>query len=539
MKKIKLIVAVLLVVVAMTTSCTSVSEVEEPTFAELIEQGNQQLAVEAFLEARETFEAALEMQADDSSAIRGLAEAARGLGEFAVAAELYISIGEELLAAEIFGKLALESNDIQLYLKTCGMYTDAGSAEKTLEFAWRTYEAFPDNDLAIENLISILSTIGDDDALIACYLSLIGKNLQDLKYYIDLIEFYFEKELYAEAYAFATSNTTIFKGSVEGLEKFNTAIRLAPPADYIIEDDYKDGNGLMSYNKVCQIGDWIYYALFENIYRMSVNGAHHEQLYTADIGLIRGNGAAGLMQSGEYLVFLQGSCIYKMNLLSMETEVLVSAENETTCFKFAVADDVIYFVGVDYTGGFIDGVYKISIDGGSPPEQVVSAIADGILCDVRTYNNQVYYSTTKGIYSVNPDGTDKKRVLGGNFHWLEFVVSDGYIYFTKDRDRPQGALIRIDINGENMTDLASPCFDFIIRDEWIIYCEYSVEEYEGGVLHYYGNNIYKMRTDGTEHERIFEGVANLSGASGNWVYFSESITPLFRVRLDGTGEMSM
>ena len=306
------------------------------------------------------------------------------------------------------------------------------------------------------------------------------------------------------------------------------------PANYIIDEDYKEGNGLASYNKVYQAGEWIYFAEFSSIYRINVNGGNLTKLFDADLGLQRGAGVHSITQCGEYLVFSHGSYIYKMNFNTLKREILVNAEDQNTCFRFDIKDNTVYFVGTE--GGFTDGVYKININGGQT-EKIFAEEKGTAFYNIQIYDNQIFYSIQQDwLYRVNLNGSNKTKIIdlgagSSDYSWGRFTISDGYIYVSRN----DYSLQRADINGENIATFVSSCSDFIIRDDWIIYSELAIDN-----NYYYGMNVYKMRTDKTGFKKIYDGGLNLYGSCGNWIYFSDpNNSSIFRIRLDGTGKMAM
>ena len=295
----------------------------------------------------------------------------------------------------------------------------------------------------------------------------------------------------------------------------------------------------MSYfNKVYQVGEWIYYASeFYNIYRINVDGSDVKLLYTANLGFARGSGVHSLTQCGNCLVFTQGSYIYKMNLTTLETEVLLSANDENTYFALTAKDDAVYFMGTE--ADFSDGIYKIDISGGQPVK-LYDEGKNNSFNRIQIVDDHIFYSIQlEGVYQINLDGSDKKRIirLDKINSWGDFIVSDGYIYFLKN----DYTLQRSDMEGKKSTQISDSCYRFIMMDGWILYSKLAVED-----NFHYGMNIYKMRTDKTGFEQILEGGAELYGSSGNWIYFQEldaSVThhgtATHRIRFDGTGFMTI
>ena len=323
------------------------------------------------------------------------------------------------------------------------------------------------------------------------------------------------------------------------------------PIDYIIDEDFKEGNCLSSYNMVYQIDEWIYFPVYATLYRINVNGKQYEKLFVAEdnalIGYrITGNGKQyekffvseeiasidymnNFAQCGQYLVFTYKNSIYKMDLTTLKVDVLVDGTKENADFQFTTKGDDIYFM--PFIGA--DGIYKITVND-SEYEKVLSLEKEEIIYNLQISNDQIYYGImNEGVFRVNLDGSNKEQILNPeNFRWETFVVTDKYIYFLNR----EGSLQRADTNGKKIITLVDSCSFFNIIDDLIIY---TGEFYEDNIFS--ATNIYKMPINKRKSVKIYEGVIfSIVGSCGNWVYFLKPKNrAMFRIRLDGTGEMQV
>ncbi len=296
-------------------------------------------------------------------------------------------------------------------------------------------------------------------------------------------------------------------------------------------ESLKMNNALAYYSEACQIDGWVFFSYFETIYRMDLDRQNRTELFEANLGFLRGGGANNLMQCGEYLVFTQGSYIYKMDINTLETEVLLEAQNAETCFSFDVKNDDIYFVGTNIEADFQDGVYKMNIRGGTPQRIYAQ---NGSFWNLQIYQDQIYYSAqNEGVYRIDMDGSNQTHIITLVGEPGEFVVTDDYIFF---RD---SALTRYDLDGKNRITFTDSCYSFFVMNGWVIY---SGEENAGEC------GIYKMRADKTGQEQIlkfddrFYGV--VLGGYGNWIHYENMqdtddghgvfIEGIYRIGLDGT-----
>lgn len=288
------------------------------------------------------------------------------------------------------------------------------------------------------------------------------------------------------------------------------------------QEDLKEGTGLDNIGQICQIGEWVYFVNVIDITRIGIKGWPYENLYTTAYG----SQAHNLKKCENYLVFTQANYIYKMDLTTLETEILFKAEKNEPWFEFAVQDDDIYFVST--IGSYTDGIYKININS-NEPERILKGAKTDSFRHIQISNNQIYYDIAlKGLYRVDLDGTNKKRIIKTNPSSLkDFMVTTKYIFYVTH----MYSLKRADIDGKNKTKLVDHCFSVTITADYIIYANFLIKKKEFSIT-----DIYKIPIDGKESERLYEGVVNILGSSGNWIYFMrDSKLTLWRIRLDGSG----
>ena len=303
-------------------------------------------------------------------------------------------------------------------------------------------------------------------------------------------------------------------------------------ADYIIADDYKQDNGNTgTLNKVYQLGEWTYFSYFTDVNRINLQGTDRQEVYDAILGQHRGGGTYDFLQCGDYLVFTHGSYIYKMNLETLVTEVLLNADKKNTCFRLAVEGNDVYFTG--YEGSY-QGIYKININE-SEAEKIKSLKKWQRIWRLQVYDHQLYYSIPyEGIYRTKLDGSEKKRIIKGKHVSFDgFVIVDDYLYFNDFSYK----LKRTDLKGKKMETLAK-CFYYSVIDDYLIYSKVKRE----GSYHL-GENLYRksLLDNSSDAEQIYEGEVNiLLGTSGNWIYFAQrEVWDVIRIRLDGSGEMTL
>ena len=306
------------------------------------------------------------------------------------------------------------------------------------------------------------------------------------------------------------------------------------PADYIVADDFKMSEGVTPHAAVCQIDEWIYFSYYQAVYRIKVDGNHLEHLYDADLGEYRGLGTHGLFQCGDYLVFTQGSYIYRMNLATLETDVLFSAKKKQTCFKIAVENNNVYFIGTE--GSYTHGIYRINIDD-EKPEKILGLEKNAVLIHIQIVDGMIFYSDPfKGLYSIDLAGKNKKRILKAkHIGWDSFVVAEDYIFFIN----ADYTLKKSNRKGKNIVTLEKSCWGIALLKDHILYSKLKVDD-----GFYHGEGIYKMPLEQSNGEKILDGLVDaFLGSSGNWIYYyvikKVGTADMRRVRIDGSGDMSM
>ncbi len=283
-----------------------------------------------------------------------------------------------------------------------------------------------------------------------------------------------------------------------------TTIRI-DPSEFTAAD-------LLPPGKVARIGDWIYCIPADNpyyeeifnayshtVYKMRADGSDNEALFIADGGSgMHGNdGVHGLTQCGDYLLFTHASSIYKMDVNTLNTAVLVQAQNEETSFSFAADGRTVYFCGINKYADYTGGIYVIDIDGANPKQ--ITFLPNDYFAQLQICNKRVYAINQFGKLSCfYLDGSNAEPLplpLSGN-------VRDFIVYEKQVVGRSlEGTLFRIDLDGNSAIALANACSAYIIADGKIIYSQAPFD----------GNGIFMCDMDGTNQKRIYEGQAKIIG----------------------------
>jgi hypothetical protein len=187
---------------------------------------------------------------------------------------------------------------------------------------------------------------------------------------------------------------------------------------------------------------------------------------------------------------------------------------------YQVHDGWVYYSGI--LGGKI---YKIRPNGKEKAE-----IDDLAAYNFVVYDDRIYYSTAgNALYSCNTDGGDKTflSVISGS----PFEVAGGWIYFRQGNYD----LYKVKTDGSELTHLMDKVWDFSVDEEWIYYTDIEFkEEYEVFF------NLYRIRTDGTQKEKLTEKSCSAVDYNSGWIYYIDGPgTSVHRVRPDGSDNQKL
>lgn len=145
--------------------------------------------------------------------------------------------------------------------------------------------------------------------------------------------------------------------------------------------------------------------------------------------------------------------------------------------------------------------------------------------------DNIYYiskDSTDGLFSQELNGTNIKRLSNDHIEFLNLV--DGWLYFRKSRSskNPQGGgLYKMKIDGTQEQRLTSdePFYINVVND-WIYYVNWSSS-----------TDICKIKTDGTESQKLYSGHYQCLTTDGTNLYFGTMAGPgtslLFRGSFNG------
>ena len=169
----------------------------------------------------------------------------------------------------------------------------------------------------------------------------------------------------------------------------------------------------------------------------------------------------------------------------------------------------------------------------------------------------LFYSLTDGIYKVKTDGTEEQKLC--DTPGLGIVVLDDWVYFKymglyrvktdgsnleqlSDISKPGTFNIvdnkihycleyKMDLDGSNCEQIydknAASAYTINIVDDWIYFFDTDLDGKE---------HIYKMKTDASDLQIIFDGKVDYMIVDGEWIYFQNYYEnrALYKMKTDGS-----
>ena len=163
-----------------------------------------------------------------------------------------------------------------------------------------------------------------------------------------------------------------------------------------------------------------------------------------------------------------------------------------------------------------DGIYKINIDGTEEQK-----LCDNSGISIIVANDWVYFKS-QGVYRVKTDGTELEQISdiakAGTFH-----IVDDKIYYCLE--------YKMDLDGSSCEQIydknAASGYTINVVDGWIYFFDRDLND---------KGHIYKMKTDGSDLQSIFDGKVDYMIVYGEWIYFQnyKENRALYKMKKDGS-----
>lgn len=179
-------------------------------------------------------------------------------------------------------------------------------------------------------------------------------------------------------------------------------------------------------------------------------------------------------------------------------------------YNINILDDEIYYGG--------RGVYRIKTDG-TDNEQIAS---DDVTGAMHIIDNTMYIGNE---YKMNLDGSNLEQIYYRNQPYgYTLNVDNGWIYFYDTDSAGEEGIFRMKYDGSDLEKIFDGRADYMIVDsDWIYFQNQKDHKY-----------LYKMKLDGTDVQLIIDSSVQDMYVNDNWIYYNCESQDLYKVRTDGT-----
>jgi len=195
----------------------------------------------------------------------------------------------------------------------------------------------------------------------------------------------------------------------------------------------------------------------------------------------------------------------------------------------------------------------IPVDVIETPDTVGNSYGNIVNGGFAAYNDGwIYYCNEKTdncFYKMRGDGTEKTKLA---YHYASYInIVDGWIYYCYDNTyhdenykwyyvTDECGIFRMRTDGSENERIAGDITSrfMCVSDGWIYYAWYGIEnDPEAKVVskNEEKSGIYKIRLDGSERTRVTDADAYNINIDGDWIYYTVGMGgDLYKVRVDGT-----
>ncbi|MCL2577699.1 MAG: DUF5050 domain-containing protein [Defluviitaleaceae bacterium] len=293
--------------------------------------------------------------------------------------------------------------------------------------------------------------------------------------------------------------------------------------------------------RVAQDGEWIY---FSSLIHESIPGIPVSE--TTPLGHLRRKRVDGdesellflvpplvpesINVMGDWLYFVTMDGIHRMRIDGSHKEMILGcADTQPYISRIFLAENwLIFTLAADIHSVRESNLYRMSIDG-----ETQERISNINPASITVADGWIYYADrdkNQAVYRIRTDGTERMRLSNSEARG-RIIVDDGWVYYSDFTDDISIFKIRID-GTEHQQVVARTSHEwtdagFNIFDGWIYFSSYL------------SDGIYRIRTDGTDRQKISDGFGREISIIDDWIYYrpgydTDIFSPLYRMRKDGT-----
>ena len=221
-----------------------------------------------------------------------------------------------------------------------------------------------------------------------------------------------------------------------------------------------------------------------------------------------------IIKSGNYMYYAVYNKIYKVNVKTKKSTLVYTSKSGFWISDLTVKDGWIYCVLDKFmgTGGSYPYIFKVKTNGKSAKtlkKGIRPVVYNGniyyIKCDFDE-NDDYYGERNLGIYRMSLSGKNDKCIKKSDAI-EDFAVYKSKIYYTKS-DGYGSNLYNVSISGGKSKDMV---YD-------IGYNSAGIKIYSDYIYFNYGDGIYKIKTTSTKKTKVVSN-ADIRDVSGGYVYY--------------------
>jgi len=289
-------------------------------------------------------------------------------------------------------------------------------------------------------------------------------------------------------------------------DTFENALDRAANEEYLYKIR-KDGTGR---TKLCNdkakcinvVDEWVYYTNendSSNIYKIRTDGTNRTK--------INNEPSFAVNVVDNWIYYFCSSGIYKIRIDGTGRTKIV---NDALSYPHAMCIDNGWIYYTSYSvDDYSHYLYKIRIDGTGRTKLTT----DNDISYIHVFDNWIYYKNYYGISAIKIDGTNKREIMDDVYYAINIV--DGWIYYmTSEFDEyydyyddeytytSYDNLYKVKTNGTQKTKLLTGNFSFSEGEYYLYSWINIIGNYVYYVDHDDDENIYMIKTDGTDRSRF-------------------------------------
>ncbi len=280
------------------------------------------------------------------------------------------------------------------------------------------------------------------------------------------------------------------------------AVKYDPERTYGNTDSNLNNQGFASIQ-----GDWIYFGTSTGVYKTKTDQSKTVRLCDAVSGCY-------INVSGAWVYFVDSITHYIYKVRTDGTDFKRFGDQKV--YSLSVVSGYAFYT----TSSGASNLYKTPVDKFEPTEIIKE---DMTIFDPCVYEGRIYYKYYLDLYSTDLNGKNKVCYGRGGSQGMFFY--DGYFYTTGD-------LTKEKLDGSfKQTLVESGATNVTAENGWLYYTDY------------YDHKLYKIKTDGTSNQLVYDGYCDKLSVAGNWIYFylgikfdSDKMVTVkhYKIKTDGT-----